>query len=66
MKAWAWLLSGIVACAISWTYMHRVMLPWEHYIDVERGPVKEAMGDLYPRWVGTRELLLHGLNPYGA
>jgi hypothetical protein len=23
------------------------------------------MGDLYPRWVGTRELLLHGSNPYG-
>jgi len=46
--------------------MHRILLPWEHYIDVERGSVKEPMGDLYPRWVGTRELLLHGLNPYGA
>ena len=66
MKAWAWLLGGVVACAISWTYMHRILLPWEHYIDVERGPVKEAMGDLYPRWVGTRELFLHGLNPYGS
>jgi len=66
MKAWAWLLAGVVACAISWTYMHRILLPWEHYIDVERGNVKEPMGDLYPRWVGTRELLLHGLNPYGA
>jgi hypothetical protein len=66
MKAWAWVLAGVVACAISWTYLHRILLPWEHYIDVERGPVKEAMGDLYPRWVGTRELLLHGLNPYGA
>jgi len=22
------------------------------------------MGDLYPRWVGTRELLIHGRNPY--
>jgi len=66
MKAWAWLLAGVVACAISWTYMHRILLPWEHYIDVERGNVKEPMGDLYPRWVGTRELLLYGLNPYGA
>ena len=46
--------------------MHRVLLPWEHYVNVERGPVKEQMGDLYPRWVGTRELLLRGLNPYGA
>lgn len=66
MKPWAWLLAGLLACAISWTYMHRILLPWEHYIDVEQGPVKEAMGDLYPRWVGTREVFLHGLNPYGA
>jgi hypothetical protein len=66
MKAWAWLSAGVVACAISWTYMHGILLPWEHYIDVERGVVKKPMDDLYPRWVGTRELLLHGLNPYGA
>jgi len=65
MKAWAWLLLGIAACAISWTYMHRVLLPWEHYVNVERGHVKHEMGDLYPRWVGTRALLLRGLNPYG-
>jgi len=66
MKPWAWFLAGLVASAISWTYMHRILLPWEHYIDVERGQVKQAMGDLYPRWVGARELLLHGLNPYGT
>ncbi len=24
------------------------------------------MGDLYPRWVGARELLVHGRNPYSA
>jgi hypothetical protein len=24
------------------------------------------MDDLYPRWVGAQELLLHGQNPYGA
>jgi len=44
--------------------MHRVLLPWEYYVNVTRGPVKAQMGDLYPRWVGTRELLLHGKNPY--
>ncbi len=65
MKPLAWLLLGIAASAVSWTYMHRVLLPWEHYINVERGRVKQEMGDLYPRWVGTRELLLHGRNPYG-
>src|SRR4051794_17004356 len=65
MKTWAWLLLGIAACAVSWTYMHRILLPWEHYVNVERGQVRQQMGDLYPRWVGTRELLLHGRSPYG-
>lgn len=66
MKAWTWLLLGIAASAISWTYMHKVLLPWEHYFNVEHGKVESQMGDLYPRWVGTRELLLHGKNPYSA
>lgn len=66
MKAWTWLVAGVLASAASWTYMHRILLPWEHYVNVERGWLKVAMGDLYPRWVGTQELLLHGRNPYGA
>jgi len=66
MKAWIWLLAGIVASAISWAYIHRILMPWEHYVHVEHGWVKVPMGDLYPRWVGTEELLLHGVNPYAA
>ena len=66
MKAWTWLVVGVLASAASWTYMHRILLPWEHYVNVERGWLKAPMGDLYPRWVGTQELLLHGRNPYGA
>jgi hypothetical protein len=44
--------------------MSKILGPWEHYIDVQSGKLKAQMGDLYPRWVGTRELLLHGRNPY--
>jgi hypothetical protein len=66
MKAWTWLLTGVVASAVSWTYIHRILMPWEHYVNVEHGWVKVPMGDLYPRWVGTAELLLHGVNPYAA
>src|SRR5580765_872860 len=66
MKALTWLLLGIAASAISWTYMHKVLLPWERYSNVDRGKLKSQMGDLYPRWVGTRELLLHIKNPYSA
>lgn len=64
MKSLLWLVLGAAACVVSWTYMHRVLMPWEHYVNVTRGRVKVQMGDLYPRWVGTRELLLNGRNPY--
>lgn len=65
MKAWLWLLVGMAVSAISWTYMHRIVLPWEHHVNVEQGKLLVEMGDLYPRWVGTRELLLNRRNPYG-
>ena len=64
LKTWLWLVFAVAACCISWSYMHRVLLPWEFYVNVTRGHVRTQMGDLYPRWIGTRELLLHGKNPY--
>ncbi len=66
MKLRLWLLLSLLASATSSLYMSRVLLPWEYYIDVQHGKLKAEMGDLYPRWVGTRELLLHGRNPYGT
>ncbi len=65
MNVRLWLLLSLLASATSCLYMFRILLPWEYYIDVAHGPLKAQMGDLYPRWVGTRELLLHGRNPYG-
>src|SRR5271169_1751110 len=65
MNARLWFLLSLLASATSCLYMFRVLLTWEYYIDVAHGPLKAQMGDLYPRWVGTRELLLHGRNPYG-
>jgi hypothetical protein len=65
MKGWLWILAGVLASIISWTYMHRILLPWEDFMTAKLGHAKVQMGDLYPRWVGTRELLLHHRNPYG-
>ncbi len=65
MTAWCWLVLGAISCMVSWTYMHRVLLPWEYYGNVSQKRLKDQMGDLYPRWVGTRELLLNHRNPYG-
>jgi hypothetical protein len=66
MKIRLWFLLSVAVCAISWVYMHHILLPWEHYANIQpRGRLKAMLSDLYPRWVGTRELLLHGKNPYG-
>jgi hypothetical protein len=64
MRNWLWLVLAVMASTISWAYMHRVLFPWEYYVNVQHGTLKEQMGDLYPRWVGTRELLLNHRNPY--
>jgi len=60
-----WLLLGVLASAVTWFYVSSVLTPWEYYFNVGQGKVKAQMGDLYPRWVGTRGLLLYKLNPYG-
>lgn len=65
MKPRIWLLLSFLACAITWLYAVRILGPWDRYMGETKDGIKEQMGDLYPRWVGTRELLLHGLNPYG-
>lgn len=67
MKSWLWLLVAVFTCVVTFTYRHLILLPWESYYsaDVEHGPLKAQMGDLYPRWIGTRELLLNKRNPYG-
>lgn len=65
MSATKWLVLALLAWAISSLYMQRVLLPWRHFMEVDSGKLKAEMGDLYPRWVGTRELLFNGGNPYG-
>jgi hypothetical protein len=65
MRIRLWLLSSLFACGVTYLYTSRILGPWEHYVDVEHGTLKAQMGDLYSSWIGTRELLLRGCNPYG-
>jgi len=65
MRARIWFLLSLFASGMTWIYTVRVLGPWEYYVDVEHGGLKSQMGDLYSPWMGTRELLLHGRNPYG-
>ena len=65
MKSRIWLLLSLLATAITWFYAANVLGPWDQYIGKLHDGVIAQMGDLYPRWVGARELLLRRRNPYG-
>jgi Glycosyltransferase family 87 len=56
---------SLVASGITWLYVHRILVPWTHYLDVAKGQVIDPMGDMYSPWVGTRALLFQRRNPYG-
>jgi hypothetical protein len=65
MKPRIWLALSICVAAIASLYAVRVLEPWGLYRGKVRNGIQAQMGDLYPRWLGTRELLLRGSNPYG-
>ncbi|MGA9390372.1 MAG: glycosyltransferase family 87 protein [Candidatus Sulfotelmatobacter sp.] len=65
MKIRIWLVLSFLVSAIAWLYAVSILGPWDRNIGEAKDGIKEQMGDLYPRWVGTRELLLRRLNPYG-
>jgi hypothetical protein len=50
--------------ASGWFYMQRVLIPYQIADAATHGRPRGILSDLYPRWVGTRELLLHHRDPY--
>lgn len=65
MTARVWLMLSLLVSGTTWLYTQRILTPWVGYNDVKKGAMTAELGDLYPRWVGARELLLYGRNPYG-
>lgn len=47
-----------------WIYFQRVMIPHQQNEAVRDDKPRGNLSDLYPRWLGARELLLHGRDPY--
>lgn len=59
-------IASLLAAASLWSYVLFVLRPWEvTYAAVHQQP-RGNLSDLYPRWLGARELLLHGRDPYAA
>jgi hypothetical protein len=62
---WALLFFVILGSAGMWSYWRRLPLV-VHALTSQSDAVRpKALSDLYPRWYGTRELLLRHRDPYG-
>jgi len=55
---------AVVASASTWDYMARVLKPQQLADAALHHRPRGNLSDLYPRWLGARELLLHRRNPY--
>jgi hypothetical protein len=47
-----------------WIWVQAVAIPHQHAEADATGAPRGNLSDLYPRWLGARELLLHGRDPY--
>jgi glycosyl transferase family 87 len=47
-----------------WFYVNHILVPYQRSDAAAHGRPRGNLSDLYPRWLGARELLLHGRNPY--
>jgi hypothetical protein len=57
---------AVVASASTWFYMNRILRAQQIADAALHNRPRGNLSDLYPRWLGARELLLHKRNPYSA
>jgi Glycosyltransferase family 87 len=56
---------SLIICAGFWHWTSAILLPANGTAAMAAGRPIGNNSDLYPRWLGSRELLLHGRDPYG-
>lgn len=57
---------AIAASASTWFYMDWILRSQQQADAAAHNRPRGNLSDLYPRWLGARELLRHGRNPYSA
>jgi len=62
-SALLWILA-VIFTASTWIYVQYVLVAHQRAAAATKGIPRGNLSDLYPRWLGARELLLHGRNPY--
>jgi Glycosyltransferase family 87 len=58
------LLLAVIFAASMWFYFLRILIAYERADALAHDRPRGNLSDLYPRWLGSRELLLHHRNPY--
>jgi glycosyl transferase family 87 len=58
------LLLSLLVAASMWFYVQRVLIPFQVADAAAHGQPRGLLSDLYPRWLGARELLLNHRDPY--
>jgi hypothetical protein len=62
-----WLPVVALLCALAMLgYITAILIPHQVATSAAQGVPRGNLSDLYPRWLGTREVLQHGRNPYSA
>jgi hypothetical protein len=61
----SFLLAVVLCTASVWFYADRILVAHQINDAVAHDRPRGNLSDLYPRWLGARELLLHHRNPYG-
>ncbi len=66
LRHWLWAVLAVLCTVGTWTYADRVLIPYQRADATAHQRPRGNLSDLYPRWLGARELLLHGRDPYSA
>src|SRR5436190_15639292 len=63
---WLLTLAALVSATGMWQYFDGVIVPAQEADAAARHSPRGNLSDLYPPWLGARELLLRGRDPYSA
>jgi len=55
---------ALVCAASMWFYVSHILVPYQRADAAAHERPRGNLSDLYPRWLGARELLQHDRNPY--
>jgi hypothetical protein len=57
---------SVLLAAAMWLWVQQIAIPHQQTESAALGIPRGNLSDLYPRWLGARELLLHRRDPYSA